>query len=144
MKTQVENIRTEIKRLEQLKDNNYQAGDYTFSYGDAEKEIEELDNKINSAIENLANQYNLTFGDILEAVYNDEVLQLIISDLKLTEEEVKPLHRFRVRSIEMILNNIKENGFASVFYPYNYIRDIKQHYGINLKVDECHRIVYDN
>ena len=144
MKTQVENIRTEIKRLEQLKDNNYQAGDYTFSYGNAEQEIEELDNKINSAIENLANQYNLTFGDILEAVYNDEVLQLIISDLKLTEEEVKPLHRFRVRSIEMILNNIKENGFASVFYPYNYIRDIKQHYGINLKVDECYRIVYDN
>ena len=143
MKTQVENIRTEIKKLEELKDNNYQAGDYSFNYGDAEKEIEELDNKINSAIENLANQYSLTFGDVLEAVYNDEVLQLIISDLNIVEEEIKPLHRFRVRSIEIILNNIKENGFASLFYPYNYIRDIKQHYGIHLKVDECHRVVYD-
>ena len=59
-------------------------------------------------------------------------------------EEKKPLHRFRVRAIEMILNDIEKNGFASVFYPYNYIRDIKQHYGINLKVDKCHRIVYDN
>lgn len=141
MKTQVENIRTEIKRLEQLKDNNYQAGDYSFNYGDAEKEIEELDNKINSAIENLANQYNLTFGDILEAVYNDEVLQLIISDLKLTEEEVKPLHRFRVRSIEIILSDIEKNGFASVFYPYNFVNDIKEHYGIDVKVDESLRIV---
>lgn len=82
-----------------------------------------------------------------EKLHNNDIYNLI-EELKnipneVTEEEVKPLHRFRVRSIEMILNNIKDNGFASVFYPYNYIRDIKQHYGINLKVDECHRIVYD-
>ena len=42
MRTQVENIRTEIKKLEELKENNYQAGDYSFNYGDAEIEIEEL------------------------------------------------------------------------------------------------------
>ena len=58
-------------------------------------------------------------------------------------EEKKPLHRFRVRAIEMILNDIEKNGFASVFYPYNYIRDIKEHYGIDVKIDESLRIVYN-
>ena len=58
-------------------------------------------------------------------------------------EEKKTLHRFRARAIEMILNDIEKNGFASVFYPYNFVKDIKEHYGIDVKVDGSLRIVYN-
>ena len=66
------------------------------------------------------------------------VITLVQVDKIEGEEMNTTAGRFKIA-----LNNIKENGFASVFYPYNYVRDIKQHYGIDLKVDECHRIVYD-
>ena len=140
MRNQVLEIRAELKNLELLKDSLMDYSGYMPTVNDEDGLYDSLDTKIDSMIVNLAKELNLTYGDILEAVYNDEVMELIILDLKL-EQEVKPLHRFRVRVMDRMLIEMQKNGFTKAARYSNYIKDFKTHYNLDVEVNEYHQLV---
>lgn len=138
MRNQILAIRAELKNLEILKDSLMDYSGYIPTVNDENGLYDALDAKIDSMIIALSKELNLTYGDILEAVYNDEVLELIISDLKL---EVKPLHRFRVRVMDRMLNEMQTKGYTKATQYANYIKDFKTYYNIDVKVNDSYQLV---